>query len=477
MGDNADEIKQRLQQQLRTKAEAQLAQTELKRVPSPSTDELLHELGVHQIELEMQNEELRLAAIALETSRAHYVDLYDFAPIGYVTLTPEGMIAEINLTGAKLLGAERKKIMRRRFAQFIADNHKDRWYRHHLRIKQQGGKQTCELRFHRADGTPFYAHLDCLYLKVGDADPVLRIALTDITERKQAEVALHIAAAAFEAQEGIIVTDAHKVILRVNRAFTRITGYSTEEAINRIPGFLRSGWHHADFYQDLWATVIRDGYWQGEIWEKRKDGVVFPVWQTITAITGEDGIVSHYVGSFTDITVQKQAEKILFVARENLENTMATTKDELEKNKEETAEINATLNVLLKRRATDKSDAQSALSQEVETSISPFIKKLKGSGADPLQTSRLISILESNLRQLVKAYGNAANLPTAYRQLTPVEIQVASMIRQGLSTKVIAATLKSSPETISIHRKHIRKKLGLDSKTANLYSYLLSLTE
>ena len=476
MSDNADESNRRLQQ-LRLSAEAQLARAEPTKAPSPFADELLHELGVHQIELEMQNEELRLASVALETSRAHYVELYDFAPVGYLTLTPEGMIAEINLTGAKLLGVERKKILQRRFVQFIADDYKDHWHRHYLRVKQQGGKQTCELSLRRADGTSLYALLDCLYLRVDDTDPVLRITLADITERKLAEEALRIAAAAFETQDGIIVTDTHKVILRVNQAFSRITGYSTEEAINRVPGFLLSGWHHAEFYRALWATVTRNGYWQGEIWEKRKNGEVFPAWQTITAVTGADGIVSHYVGSFTDITVQKQAEKILFVARESLENTMATTKDELEKNKEDTAEINATLNVLLKRRATDKSDAQIALSQEIETTIVPFIKKLKGSSTDRLQTTRLIGILEANLKQLVKAYGNAANLPTAYQQLTPVEIQVASMIRQGLSTKIIAATLKSSPETISIHRKHIRKKLGLDSKASNLHSYLLSLTE
>ncbi len=307
----------------------------------------------------------------------------------------------------------------------------------------------------------------------------LRMAGTeiDITERKQVEEATRIAAAAFETQDGIMVTDAHKLILRINQAFSHITGYSAEEAIGRTPSFLSSGRHSEDFYQALWATVNGGGYWHGEIWDKRKNGEIFPLWLTLTAVTDVDGEITHYVGSFTDITVQKQAEKLLLESRQRLEDKVATTKEELEKRKEESTEINAALKVLLKYRETDKSDAQSALLCEVEESIMPFLKKLKGASSGRRQSIRLINILESNLQQLVKSYGSATTLSAAFHQLTPVEIQVASLLRQGLSTKVIAMTLNIAPGTVSIHRKHIRKKLGLDGKAANLQNYLKSLTE
>ena len=201
------------------------------------------------------------------------------------------------------------------------------------------------------------------------------------------------------------------------------------------------------------------------------------MWLTLTAVTDAEGEITHYVGSFTDITVQKQAEKVLLEARQRLENQVATTKEELEKRKEETTEINAALKVLLKHRETDKSDAQSALLCEVEETIMPFLKKLKGASTGRRQTTRLISILETNLQHLVESYGSATTLSAAFHQLTPVEIQVASLLKQGLSTKLIAATLNIAPGTVSIHRKHIRKKLGLDGKANNLHSYLKSLTE
>ena len=135
------------------------------------------------------------------------------------------------------------------------------------------------------------------------------------------------------------------------------------------------------------------------------------------------------------------------------------------------------LNILLKHRETDKADAQLALTYEVEATVLPLLKKLKSASNGRHQTMRLIKILETNLLQLVKSYGRGANLATAYQKLTPVETQVAAMIRQGHSTKVIAAALSIANGTVSIHRKHIRRKLGLNGKSDNLYSYLQGLIE
>ncbi|MEQ1531538.1 MAG: PAS domain S-box protein [Methylococcales bacterium] len=299
----------------------------------------------------------------------------------------------------------------------------------------------------------------------------------DSTDLNQTEVALRIAAAAFETQDGIIVTDAHKVILRSNRAFSRITGFSAEELIGVSPFLLRSGLHGEDFYQSMWESVARNGYWHGEVWDRRKNGDIFPLYLTLTAVTDMKGEITHFVGSFVDITVQKQAEKVLLEARQRLENQVASTREELENLREETTEINTALKVLLNHRETDKSDAQNALLCEVEETILPFLQKLKGASTGRRQTIRLISILETNLQHLVKSYGNATKLSTAFHKLTPIEIEVASLLKQGLSTKLIAATLNMAPGTVSIHRKHIRKKFGLDAKAINLHSYLKSLSE
>ncbi len=131
-------------------------------------------------------------------------------------------------------------------------------------------------------------------------------------ELSEANAALRIAATAFDAQVGIVVTDATAVILRVNRAFTELTGYSAEEAIGRPPSMLKSGQHDAAFYRNLWEDLLHKRHWQGEIWNRRKNGDVYPEWLTITAVTEAEGAVTHYVGTFTDITLRKAAEKRIF---------------------------------------------------------------------------------------------------------------------------------------------------------------------
>jgi diguanylate cyclase (GGDEF)-like protein/PAS domain S-box-containing protein len=130
----------------------------------------------------------------------------------------------------------------------------------------------------------------------------------DITERRQAEQALRIAATAFEVQESIMITDVHNVILRVNQSFTRLTGYSAEEAIGQMPTLIKSGMQDAGFYQQMWAALNRDHSWQGEMWNRRKNGEVHPVWQTISAVTNDEGEITHYVGVSADLSQYKKDE-------------------------------------------------------------------------------------------------------------------------------------------------------------------------
>lgn len=133
--------------------------------------------------------------------------------------------------------------------------------------------------------------------------------LHDIAQRKLTEQSLRIAAAAFDSQEAMLVTDAHSVILQVNRAFTENTGYTAEELVGRTPPLLKSGRHDADFYRAMWETINRTGVWQGEIWDRHNDGTVHPKWLTISAVKDADGVVTNYVGSHFDITARKQAEE------------------------------------------------------------------------------------------------------------------------------------------------------------------------
>jgi PAS domain S-box-containing protein len=146
-----------------------------------ATEELLHELQVHQIELEMQNDELRRAQIIIEETRDRYVDLYDSAPIGYLTLSCDGMITGMNLTSASLLGTERSKLQNHRFAPLVAPADQDLWYQCFIRAKRSGERSSCELQLKRGDGLLFHARMECRFVEVGGVSSV-SIVLTDITQ-------------------------------------------------------------------------------------------------------------------------------------------------------------------------------------------------------------------------------------------------------------------------------------------------------
>jgi diguanylate cyclase (GGDEF)-like protein/PAS domain S-box-containing protein len=136
-------------------------------------------------------------------------------------------------------------------------------------------------------------------------------ALHDLGERKQAEVDLRIAATAFESHHGVVVTDAVDVILRVNQAFTQITGYSAEEAIGKRMNFLKSDRHEEHFYSAMWEKILGEGKWEGEIWNRNKNGAVHPHWLTVAAVKDRTDVISHYVGTYTDVTERNHTEQEL----------------------------------------------------------------------------------------------------------------------------------------------------------------------
>lgn len=169
-----------------------LAERKFAEIPHTDTgrhtlEETLHELEVHQIELEMQNDELRLAQATIEESRNRYVEFYDFAPVGYITLDSDGRFEEINLTGATMLGEERNKLLHRYFVRFVSPEDRDRWQQHFMSVIQHDKKYTCELSILRNDGSFLHVQLDSLRLKKDGKTIVTRISLTDITELKRAE--------------------------------------------------------------------------------------------------------------------------------------------------------------------------------------------------------------------------------------------------------------------------------------------------
>jgi PAS domain S-box-containing protein len=186
LSDNAKDLRRRAEAKLRT--EDVLAPEELS---LGEVRVMLHELRVHQIELEMQNEELRRSQIALEESRTRYFDLYDLAPVGYVTLSPEGAILEANLTAADLLGTNRAALVRQLLSRFVLPEDQDVFYHCRRELMRTGNPRVCELRMLRGGASPFWARVEAVVSPDSKADErVARVVISDITTRKEAEKAL-----------------------------------------------------------------------------------------------------------------------------------------------------------------------------------------------------------------------------------------------------------------------------------------------
>ena len=306
-------------QQLRAAAEAELAQ----RPPGLTLGEgdaqrLLLELQVHQIELEMQNEALRQAQEALEESRDQYFDLYEFAPVGYLTLSADGLIAQINLTGAKLLGRERDKLLLRPLRAFVMGRDEDRWMRHFITLKAGGEQGSIELELQRGDGSVFNARLDCT--PQSERTPGMRIAMADITRQMQAAAQIRkLSMAVDQSPASIMITDLAANIEYANPSFLRSTGYEREEVIGENPRLLKSGKTPLETYGAMWDALTSGRPWQGEFVNRRKDGSEYVELAIITPLRDPDGKVTHYVAVQDDITEKKRLAAELDALHQNLE--------------------------------------------------------------------------------------------------------------------------------------------------------------
>ena len=195
------------------------------------------------------------------------------------------------------LSAERGQAVAPDFSCLVADLQPDR------------ASSEADWSYVRKDGTclPVSLTLSQLRDKAGVVQGYLGIA-SDISKRRKLEQDLRIAAIAFESQAAIMVTDASQHILQVNEAFSKLTGYSAEESVGQTPHMLKSGWQDASFYAEMWRELNETGRWQGEIWNRRKDGEIFPEWLTINSVRDSVGKLTHFVSTFSDISDLKVAE-------------------------------------------------------------------------------------------------------------------------------------------------------------------------
>ncbi len=341
---------------------------------SPETArEVLHDLRVHQIELEMQNEELRRAQEALEASRARYFDLYDLAPIGYLTFNDDGLILEANLAAAELLGVTRNALTKQPLARFVAREDQDAYYQHGRRLIETGARQECEIRILREDGATVWVWFETSAAQDGvTGKPVYRAVLRDINARKVAEIALRESEERYRsifetAQEGILIGALNGRILVANRKMADMLGYPTEELIGRVGlDFMDEGQTSAVL--ETRALLESGSRVHCEYAFRRKGGSL--LWTLVATSPLLDASGRHVanLAMHTDITERKQAELALQQAHAALEGKV----------RERTAELSRLNRTLTMISDCDQALVRSATEEELVGEICRVIQERGG---------------------------------------------------------------------------------------------------
>ncbi len=303
--------------ELRKRAEKILAEEPqaIRTMAPADIQKLIQELNVHQIELELQNEELRRTQLELQEARDKYLNLYDLAPTGYFTLDRNSLIVDVNLAGSELLGSEKARLIGTRFTLSISPDSQDAFYFHYREALKTGIKGNCEIKMLKADGTPFHAQLISMGIPEKDGNiNHCRTAAIDITERKHAEENLRESEEKYRnlivnAPIGIVISTREGRILEINKARLAMAGYSSKEEYISKPISER---YYDPKDREHWMTVLREkGKVEGfEVRFKRKDNTLY--WCSLTSIpqTTESG-EQQFIIVAQDITERKHAEENL----------------------------------------------------------------------------------------------------------------------------------------------------------------------
>ena len=289
-------------------------------------EELVHELRVHRIELQIQNEELKEAQLALEASRDKYSDLYHFAPVGFFTFTRGGRIAEVNLTGAALLRIERQELLNRGFGHFVAPENLEQWERHLVSMYKSEEKQSCDLALKREDGATFHARLDSIRLDlptarlpdgqeqagVSGGTPVIRTAVSDITDRKRMDENIRLLATVVRnSNDAVTVQDFEGRIISWNRGAELMYGYSEDEALQMSIWRLTPAGKRTEQEQLVQRLRAGETIHSFETQRLTREGRLLDVWLTVTKLVDDAGTPVGIASTDRDITERKRAEEVL----------------------------------------------------------------------------------------------------------------------------------------------------------------------
>ena len=246
---------------------------------------------------------------AMESALLYHEAILETTQDGYWMIDATGTILDVNAAYCQMIGYEHAELLGMKIPEIDAlERPEDTAARMRTIIKR--GSHLFESRHRRKAGTIFDVEVSVSYSPIegGRFFALIR----DITDRKQSEAQMNLAARVFETMtDGVVVTDAQQTIIRVNNGFCRITGYTEAELVGKRPGMLRSGWHDAAFYARMWQSLNAKESWRGEIVDRKKSGEVYTCETSIVAIRDEQGTITNYVAVQSDVTDKKAQEQII----------------------------------------------------------------------------------------------------------------------------------------------------------------------
>jgi PAS domain S-box-containing protein len=458
--------------QLRRQAEQLMLTPGFSKTPVEMEDplRLIHELQTFQVELELQNDELRRAHQELMDFKIHYTQLFDFTPVGYVILDSKGNILNANLTLTRMLSTERSTLIDRPLSDHIVSADQDIYYLHLRALSESKERQICDLKMKKKGGDLFDVQLESTVIP----DTFERVAryrtvIIDISLRKQTERLLQYGKKQLESvlnniDSFIYIADMTSYeILFMNTCMKKF--YKTD-----LTG--RTCWAAFHENQDGPCEFCTNNPLVDETGSPKEPCIqeyynnVSDKWyeQNALAIPWIDGrLVRLEIAK--DISRRKKNEKQQQELNVTLEEKIKARTSELE-------DMNATLRILLKKREEDKTEIGDKIFANHKLILAPIMDHLKKSLTRESQ-KEMMSLLESELKNIISPFSR--QLSDKLVNLTPTEIHVANLIKSGKTNKEMSKIMNSSIHTISRHRENIRKKTGLKNKKVNLRSFLSTL--
>jgi two-component system cell cycle sensor histidine kinase/response regulator CckA len=312
------ELRRRAEARLSEKQKSQRSPAEAQRT-SHDMQRLVQELQIHQIELEIQNEQLEQARAETEAALERYTDLYDFAPLGYFTLDRDGTIRQANLTGSRLLGVDRSRLVNRRFGLFVAENSRSAFRAFTERVFASQSRESCEAMLLREAKTPFYARVEA---RSSDNGQECRAMVVDITERKRSEEKIQEQANLLElAHDAIFVRSLDEKIQYWNKGAEQLYGWTAEQAIGGDFGKMTC--QDGTSFEAAKKILLEEGSWSGEVRKLTKARREVAVASRWTLLLDGQGNPSSILAIDTDITAERQMEAQFRTQRLELIGTIA----------------------------------------------------------------------------------------------------------------------------------------------------------